>query len=373
MKHSISTAKRIVIKVGSALLVDSNGVLHQQWLQAFLDDIARCFARGQEIIIVSSGAIALGRKTLAKRPTRLEENQAAAAIGQIQLAQAYQNILSEHQIPIAQLLLTLGDSESRVRYLNARNTLETLLQHKVIPIINENDTVATTEIRYGDNDRLAARVAQMVDADVLVLFSDVDGLYTADPRKDSAATLIPEVTEITPELMMMADSTSTVYGTGGMRTKLAAANIVMSTGAKMVIGKGVALKPLQALEQGANCTWFLPKITPKQARKNWLENHLDLAGTIVIDHGAEKALVQGSSLLAVGMVQVNGDFGKGACVKISNHQGLVIAHGLSNYSATDARKIIGQHSSKITEILGYQSSDEIIHRNDLALIQRSNA
>lgn len=373
MKYSIASEKRIVIKVGSALLVDDQGALNHKWLQTFLADVARCFKRHQEIIIVSSGAIALGRKTLGKRPSRLEENQAAAAIGQIQLAQAYQTILSEHNIPIAQLLLTLGDSESRVRYLNARNTLETLLQYNVIPIINENDTVATTEIRYGDNDRLAARVAQMVDADVLLLFSDVDGLYTADPRKDKRATLIPQITRITPELFMMAENTSTIYGTGGMRTKLAAANIVMSAGAKMVISKGSVSKPLQALEEGAPCTWFLPKTTPKQARKNWLENHLDLAGTIVVDQGAQKALIKGSSLLAVGLLQVNGEFNRGACVKISNDAGLVLAHGLSNYSSDDARKIIGQHSSKISDILGYQGSDEIIHRNDLALIQRGNA
>lgn len=373
MQHSITNAKRIVIKVGSALLVNEHGALRNQWLQSFLVDVARCFQRGQEIIIVSSGAIALGRKTLGKRPTRLEENQAAAAIGQIQLAQAYQNMLGEHNIPIAQLLLTLGDSESRVRYLNARNTLETLLKYKVIPIINENDTVATTEIRYGDNDRLAARVAQMVDADVLLLFSDVDGLYTADPRKNNQAKLIPEVTSITSELLAMAENSSTVYGTGGMRTKLAAATIVMSAGTKMVISKGSVTKPLQALEEGACCTWFLPKTTPKQARKNWLENHLDLAGALVVDPGAETALANGSSLLAVGILTVNGDFGKGACVKISNQAGIVLAHGLSNYTAADARKIIGQHSSKITAILGYQSSDEIIHRNDLTLIERGNA
>lgn len=367
MKHKLATAQRMVIKVGSSLLVDHQTGLRRRWLQGLLNDVAHYHNQGIEIVIVSSGAIALGRKPFGRRPQHLQECQAAAAIGQIQLAQAYQTGLSNYEINIAQLLLTLQDTESRQRYLNARNTIDVLLQHRIIPIINENDTVATSEIRYGDNDRLAARVAQMMNADVLVLLSDIDGLYTADPRTDACAQLIPEVTHIDSTIEAMAGDSATDYGSGGMRTKIAAAKIMLSAGGKMVIVKGDTAEPLRQLDGGAKATWFLPSTTPSQARKNWLRQHLNPAGEIIIDDGAAKALSQGSSLLAVGITAVKGEFAKGACVIITSAQGKILACGLSNYAASELGKIVGVHSSQISSILGYAGNDEVIHRDNLAL------
>jgi glutamate 5-kinase len=265
-------------------------------------------------------------------------------------------------------LLTLDDSEDRQRYLNARNTLETLLNNHIVPVINENDTVATTEIRYGDNDRLAARVAQMIAADALVLLSDIDGLYTADPRRYTAASFIPEVTRIDADIEAMAAGSATDFGSGGMRTKIAAGKIMMSAGGKMVIVKGNVENPLRQLDSEAQCTWFLPQSTPAQARKNWLRQHLNPVGELVVDQGAEKALAKGSSLLAVGVTAVHGEFKKGACVRIIGTDGRDIGRGLCNYPAHEAKKILGKRSEELAKFLGYEGSDEMIHRNDLALL-----
>ena len=368
MKEMLNNSQRIVVKVGSTLLVDGDSVLQQPWLQGLLRDVAHYHKAGKQVVIVTSGAVALGRKALGHKPRFLEERQAAAAIGQIQLVQAYQVGLAIHGITVGQLLLTLDDSEDRQRYLNARNTLETLISNRIVPVINENDTVATTEIRYGDNDRLAARVAQMIAADVLILLSDIDGLYTADPRRYDAATFIPEVTRIDADIEAMAAGSSSDLGSGGMRTKIAAGKIMMSAGGKMVIVKGNVDHPLRQLDYEGPCTWFLPQSTPAQARKNWLRQHLNPVGELMVDAGAEKALARGSSLLAVGVTGVQGEFKKGACVRIISADGRDIGRGLCNYPAHEAKKILGKHSEELAEFLGYEGSEEMIHRNDLALL-----
>lgn len=365
--HTLSDSKRIVVKVGSTLLVDDFRGLRQSWLNDFLSDVARLYRDGKDVVIVSSGAIALGTKPLGKPLVKLEEYQAAAAIGQIRLAQAYQSELARYDIPIAQLLLTLEDSENRQRYLNASNTLSTLLKHRVIPIINENDSVSTEEICFGDNDRLSARVAQMVKADTLILLSDIDGLYTADPRQNRFAEFIPEVRVISADLEAIAGDSSSNFGSGGMRTKLAAAKIVMSAGVKMVIAKGDCAQPLQQLDGGERATWFVPSTTPAQARKNWIAQHLNPMGRVVLDMGALNALRQGSSLLAAGVTEVSGQFNKGDCVRIVSASGEDVGRGLCNYSGYEAQKIAGKNSAQFRDILGYPSDSELIHRNDLAL------
>lgn len=369
MKEELKNSQRIVVKIGSSLLVDRESQLKKAWLHGLIQDLAYYHAMGKEVIVVTSGAIALGRATLGHKPTFLEERQAAAAIGQIQLVQAYQRGLAEFGINVGQLLLTIEDTEDRQRYLNARNTLETLLSFSVIPVINENDSVATSEIRYGDNDRLAARVAQMISADALVLLSDIDGLYTADPNLYPAASFIRRVTKIDADIEAMATGSSTDVGSGGMKTKIAAAKIMMSAGGKMIIVKGDVAEPLRQLDQEALSTWFIPPSTPAQARKNWLRQHLNPVGELIIDSGAEKALAKGSSLLAVGVTAVQGEFKKGACVRILSSDGRDIARGLCNYPAYEARKILGKHSEELEECLGYEGSEEMIHRNDLALLR----
>ncbi|MCA1971535.1 MAG: glutamate 5-kinase, partial [Caenispirillum sp.] len=292
-RSPLAQAKRIIVKIGSALLVDeARGEVQRAWLDTVADDIAACKARGQEVIVVTSGSIAVGRRHLGlpKGPLKLEEKQAAAATGQGRLAHAYQETLARHGITAAQVLLTIGDTEDRRRYLNARNTLDTLLRHGAVPVINENDTVATTEIRFGDNDRLAARVAMMIGADALVLLSDIDGLYTADPKVTPDARLIPEVREMTPEIESMAGEARPGYGSGGMVTKLMAARICMGAGTRMAIGLGKVHHPLRTLEQTGRCTWFIPKETPRTARKNWIAGRLRPAGTLHVDDGAAQAL-----------------------------------------------------------------------------------
>lgn len=371
MTQSLSGLKRIVIKIGSALLVDAKqGTVHQAWLQALCDDIASLRQSGTQVIIVSSGSIAIGKRYLSFKsgPLLLEQQQAAAATGQVRLMHAYQEQLAKHDLSIAQILLTLGDSEDRKRYINARNTIETLLALGVIPIINENDTVATSEIRYGDNDRLSARVAQMAGADALILLSDIDGLYTADPRKDKQAKLLPEVTQISDDIQAMAGDSGTQFGSGGMKTKLAAASIVMASGCRMVICNGRALNPIKQLQDGGPCTWFVPALTPKKARKNWLAQHLQPRGCLTIDAGAAEALEQGRSLLSVGVVAVEGQFNKGDPVIIQNQSGKALARGLINYPAHEANLIKGMQSKDIEATLAYCGSDEMIHRNDLVLL-----
>lgn len=371
----LDSFKRIVIKIGSALLVDKDtGHIHQAWLKALLSDIAEFQLRDQEIVIVTSGAVAIGRQQLkgVDKKLRLQESQAAAAIGQIRLAHAYQAGLAAFDIPVAQILLTLEDTENRRRYINASNTLDTLLQHKVIPIINENDTIATHSIRYGDNDRLAARIAQMVNADLLILLSDIDGLYTADPNLDPNAQLILTVTEIDNSIWSIAGKPLTPYGSGGMHTKIAAAEIAMSSGCHMLIAKGKPFNPLKRIIEGAPCTWFIPKLNPEKAHKNWLRQHLQIKGRIIIDEGAILALHQGRSLLAAGIIGVEGDFQKGDAVNIckqqSNGELQEIARGLSYYSVSEARQIAGKHSQEIITILGYNGGNEVVHRCNLVIL-----
>ena len=373
LPRDLSQARRVVIKIGSALLVDqSDGSLHRTWLDALGDDVAALKRQGKEIILVSSGSIAVGWRLLglAKKPVRLEEKQAAAASGQIVLAHAYQETLARHGVSVAQVLLTPEDTENRRRYLNARNTLDTLLKLGAVPVINENDTVATSEIRFGDNDRLAARVAAMMGADTLVLLSDIDGLYTADPGKDPNAEFIPEVGELTPEIEAMAGASGSYEGSGGMVTKLMAARICMGAGCRMTITLGKTMHPLTTLAEGGKATWFCPHTEPKAARKAWIMGHLKPSGEIAIDGGALRALLQGNSLLPVGVVKVEGDFERGDAVTVRDLDGRLVGKGLIAYSAADARQIMGNKSHDIETLLGYRGREEMIHRDDLVLEQR---
>ena len=372
---TLRQARRLIVKIGSALLVcDKTHRIRRDWLDAMADDVAACRSRGQEVVIVTSGAVAAGREHLGLtgRRLRLEEKQAAAATGQIRLAHAYQETLARHNISVAQVLLTLGDTEERRHHLNARATIDTLLRLGAVPVINENDTITTEEIRFGDNDRLAARVAQMVSADTLVLLSDIDGLYTADPRNDPEAQLIPEVRVLTPEIEAVAGEPQAGYGTGGMATKIAAARIAMAAGCRMVIAKGKRLNALSALDQpaaagGALCTWFLPSAEPLTARKRWIAGHLNVAGSLVVDDGAVEALKRGKSLLPAGVVAVQGRFRRGDLVAVRDREGRELARGLSAYASDDASRITGRRSAEIEMIIGYRGRNEMIHRDDLVL------
>jgi glutamate 5-kinase len=367
---SLASAKRLVVKIGSALLVDDeSGDIRRKWLDALADDVAALRARDIEVVLVSSGAIAVGRRHLglAGGTLRLEEKQAAAATGQIRLAHAYQERLARHDITVAQILLTLDDTEERRRHLNARSTLNALLKMAAVPVINENDTVATSEIRFGDNDRLAARVAAMISADTLVLLSDIDGLYTADPRKDKDARFIAEVTELTSEIEAMAGEAPPGYSSGGMVTKLTAARIAMSAGCRMAIANGRQMNPLQAMLDGGTCSWFLPSATPKTARKRWIAGALKPKGKIAVDAGALGALKAGRSLLPAGVTQVDGRFERGDAVIVTDAAGNEVARGLIAYNARDAKFIMGHKSREIAGLLGYRGRDEMIHRDDLVL------
>jgi glutamate 5-kinase len=368
--QGLSGARRVIVKIGSALLVEEpSGDIRRRWLEALAGDVAGLRAQGREVILVSSGAIAVGRRHLglAPGPLRLEEKQAAAATGQIRLAHAYQEALARHGITVAQVLLTLEDTEDRRRHLNARATLGTLLRLGAVPVINENDTVATSEIRFGDNDRLAARVAAMIAADTLVLLSDIDGLYTADPRHDKAARHIAEIGEITAEIDSMAGEAPPGYSSGGMVTKLAAARIAIAAGCRMAIADGRRLRPLQAIAEGARCSWFLPAATPRNARKKWIAGALKPIGSLTVDDGALKALAGGKSLLPAGVVAVEGRFARGDAVRVLDRAGREVARGLSAYSAGDAKRIMGHKSREIETLLGYRGRDEMIHRDDLVV------
>ena len=365
-------ARRVVIKIGSALLVDqASGRLNRAWLEALAEDVARLRKRNQEVLIVSSGAIALGRRHLGldAGKLRLEESQAAAAVGQIRLAHAYKEILEQHGLAVAQILLTIEDTEQRRRYLNARNTLRTLLTLGAIPVINENDTVATSEIRYGDNDRLAARVAQMASADCLVLLSDVDGLYTADPRRDERAEFVDRVLNITPEIEVMAGESSSNVGSGGMATKIAAARIAVGAGCHMCIASGRPLHPLKRIEEGERATWFVPSGEPVAMRKQWIAGSLRPTGAVMVDAGAVAALGRGKSLLPAGVVRASGRFERGDTISVFGPTGSEIARGISAYSDANTARIMGRQSSEIESILGYAGREELIHRDDLALLR----
>lgn len=366
----LTEAKRVVVKVGSSLLVDqASGRLNRAWLEALTTDIRRMRKRGQQVILVSSGAVALGRRQLdlPKGALPLQQKQAAAAVGQIRLAHAYKELLEDDETAVAQVLLTLQDSEQRRRYLNARATLNALLALGAIPVINENDTVATAEIRYGDNDRLAARVAQMASADCLVLLSDVDGLYSADPNLDPAAEFFPEVHGITPRIEAMAGGSASDVGSGGMVTKIAAARIALDAGCRMCIASGHPLNPLKRIEAGARCTWFIPDATPVTARKQWIAGALKPAGILHIDAGAEGALRRGRSLLPAGVTAVRGTFERGDAVDVVDAAGRVIARGLAAYSSADVQQIMGRRSGEIEQLVGYRGRDEVVHRDDLVL------
>jgi glutamate 5-kinase len=364
------TPGRLVVKIGSALIVDpERAAVRSRWLAALTADIAWLRREGAEVLVVSSGAIALARHTLglSRRRLRLEEKQAAAAVGQIRLAQAWSEALAAEGLTAAQVLLTLEDTEERRRYLNARATLNTLLELGAVPVINENDTVATAEIRFGDNDRLAARVAAMIGAQKLVLLSDIDGLYTADPRLDPGAAHVPVVPAITPEIESMAGDPPPGYSSGGMRTKLAAARIATAAGCAMAIAPGKDLHPLRRLAEGGRATWFLAAADGRSARKRWLAGGLMPMGTLTIDQGALRALERGGSLLPAGVTAVEGKFERGDLVLIRGPHGEIVGRGLSAYASEDAERIKGRQSSEIEKILGWRGRDEMIHRDDLVL------
>jgi len=366
---ALEDCRRIVIKIGSALLVDRKSGLKKAWLEAMCDDIAMLTARGVEVLVVSSGAIAMGRTVLdlAAGALRLDESQAAAAVGQISLARAWSESLSRHEIVAGQILLTLGDTEERRRYLNARATISQLMKLRAVPVINENDTVATTEIRYGDNDRLAARVATMVGADLLVLLSDIDGLYTAPPHLDPDARFLDTIAAITPEIEAMAGGAASELSRGGMRTKIDAGKIATSAGCAMIIASGKVEHPLQAISKGARHSWFAPSPEPVTARKTWIAGQLLPAGQLMVDNGAERALHSGKSLLPAGVRDIVGDFSRGDTVAILSAEGYEIARGLAGYDAQEARQIIGKKSAEIADILGYSGRAAMVHRDDMVM------
>ncbi|HEV8443260.1 MAG TPA: glutamate 5-kinase [Steroidobacteraceae bacterium] len=372
----LTRARRIVVKVGSALLVDqATGQVNRAWLETLVEDLLRLRARKQEVVLVSSGAIALGRRELklAAGPLALPQSQAAAAVGQITLAHIYKELFAAAGVTVAQILLTLEDSEHRRRYLNARATLSELLSLGALPVINENDTVATTEIRYGDNDRLAARVAQMTSADCLLLLSDVAGLYTADPNRDPNARLIPEIREITPEIEAMGGGSASAVGSGGMATKIVAAKIATAAGCAMAIAAGAPLHPVRRLEEGADCSWFLPAQNPENARKQWIAGALRPNGAVTIDAGAMQALRSGKSLLPAGVVAVSGRFARGDTVSVLDREGVEVARGMIAYNDRDASRIVGKRSADIEALLGFRGRDEIIHRDDLVMMRADAA
>src|SRR5271155_438716 len=362
--------RRIVVKVGSSLLVDhAVGGIKEKWLASLTADLAALHGGKRDILVVSSGAIALGRAVLKLPggPLKLEDSQAAAAVGQIALARTWTEALSRHGITAGQVLVTLGDTEERRRYLNARSTIDMLLAWRAVPIINENDTVATSEIRYGDNDRLAARVATMVSADLLVLLSDVDGLYDAPPGTSANAKLVPVVERITPEIEAMAGTANSEFSRGGMQTKIEGGKIATTGGTHMVIASGRIDHPLQAIAAGAPATWFLTPVNPVTSRKKWIAGSLEPKGILTIDAGAVAALRRGNSLLPVGVIRVDGQFARGDAVIVRGPDGAEIGRGLVAYDAVDAAKVKGRPSSDIMLTLGLEGRAEMIHRDDLAL------
>ncbi|MCP8896920.1 glutamate 5-kinase [Shinella daejeonensis] len=369
IRKPLAKYRRVVVKIGSALLVDRMDGLKTAWLDALCTDLAMLRAGGTEVLVVSSGAIALGRSVLKvlAGTLKLEESQAAAAVGQIALARAWSESLSSHGVVAGQILLTLGDTEERRRYLNARATISQLLKLGSVPIINENDTVATTEIRYGDNDRLAARVATMTGADLLVLLSDIDGLYTAPPHLDPDARFLETVDAITPEIEAMAGGAASELSRGGMRTKIDAGKIATGAGCAMIIASGKVERPLLAIGQGARSSWFAPSGSPVTARKTWIAGKLQPAGRLEIDAGAERALMAGKSLLPAGVRSVSGFFSRGDTISIVGVAGREIARGLAGYDADEARLIVGRKSAEIAAILGYVGRAAMVHRDDLVM------
>lgn len=365
--NPLTSAKRIVVKIGSALLVDAaTGALRIDWLTSLAADIAEQKKRGRDVLVVSSGSIALGRRVLGlpDGELSLDQSQAAAAVGQIRLARAYEEVLAPHNIKTAQVLLTLDDSADRRRYLNSRATFGALLTYGVVPIVNENDTVATDEIRFGDNDRLAAQVASMSGADILVLLSDVDGFYSANPKTDPSAVKFDLITEITPEMDDMAGDAGTAAAKGGMKTKLMAAKTAMQAGCAMAIVEGDQMNPLQTLETGGSASWFLAATNPKAARKQWISG-MKSKGILVVDEGAARALSTGNSLLPAGVRSVHGQFQRGDLVSVAGPDGNECAKGLVGYSSDETSAIAGRQSNEIAEILGYAGRAALVHRDDM--------
>ncbi len=366
----LASVRRLVIKIGSSIIIDeASAGERKEWLESVAEDCAGLIAEGKEVIIVTSGAVAMGCRSmnLNRAKLKLEQKQASAAIGQISLAVAYRSAFSKVNLPIAQVLLTPDDTENRRRYLNARSTMETLLEHGVIPVINENDTVATDELKFGDNDRLAARVAQMTGSDLLIILSDIDGLYNANPNTNPKARRLDLVEEITPEIEMMAGGTGSQHGSGGMRTKIMAARIAAACGCASIITLGKINNPLSALFCGAGHTMFKASSTAANARKAWISGSMNPSGSYTLDNGAVAALQSGKSLLPSGVSRVDGSFERGDTVRLLDANGAEIGVGISAYSAQDAIMIIGNKSSAIASILGYEGRDELVHRNDLAL------
>jgi glutamate 5-kinase len=366
----LTSAKRIIVKIGSALLVDQKtGTIKASWLDSLIQDVTDLKIAGADVILVSSGAIALGRRTLGlpKGKLKLDQSQAAAAVGQIALAQSWSEALRTKNIVAAQVLVTLQDTEERRRYLNARATLSTLLAQGAVPVINENDTVATSEIRYGDNDRLAARVASMMSGDVLVLLSDIDGLYSAPPNQ-KGAIFIPELREITPEIEAMAGKPISGVGSGGMITKIEAGKIALSAGCHMVIASGHEMHPLKRISSGERCTWFVAQSNAMQSRKRWIAGTLQPTGKLIVDDGAKGALTKGKSLLPAGVKSVEGTFSRGDTVSVVLPDGIEFARGLVAYNSADAKRIAGLKSADIQKLLGNDDRDVIIHRDDLVMV-----
>ena len=368
-RPDIANFRRVVVKVGSSLLVDPVKGLKAEWLDALGHDLAAMHRRGVDVLVVSSGAIAMGRGVLnlPRGPLKLEESQAAAAVGQIALSRAWAEVLGRHGITAGQILVTLGDTEERQRYLNARATLGRLLEMKAVPVVNENDTVATNEIRYGDNDRLAARVATMAGADLLVLLSDIDGLYTAPPQSDPRATLIPLVPRITAEIEAMAGGAASELSRGGMRTKVEAAKIATVGGTHMIIADGRVMNPLQRIAAEGPCTWFLTGSNPVSARKTWIAGALEPKGTLFLDEGATQAIRSGKSLLSAGVKRIEGVFERGDAVVMRAPDGGELGRGLIGYDSTEAALLAGRSSRDIETLLGYEGRAELIHRDDMAL------
>ena len=366
----INKFKKIVIKVGSSILVDNKGKPKKLWLKEFVKDVKNLTKQKKQIVIVSSGAIAIGCEYLGIKKTglKVEKSQAVASIGQIELMDFYKNIFKKSKIKISQILLTLDDTERRRRSINARRTIDNLLGMNVIPIVNENDTTATTEIKYGDNDRLAARVAQIISADCLVLLSDVDGLYTENPKKNKNTKLIHSVKEIDEKIKKYASNSENIYGSGGMKTKIEAAKICQLSGCHMVIANGKHINPIEKIIKNNNCTWFLPKISKLDARKQWIIGSVAPKGEVIIDQGAVKAIQNGKSLLPAGVKKINGNFEKGDHILVKDTNNIECARGLTSFSSNEIEKIRGLHSSKIKNILGYSSREEIVHKDDLVKV-----
>ena len=366
----IEKFKKIVIKIGSSILVDKNGKPKKSWLEEFANEIKVLINKKKQIVIVSSGAIALGCKYLKinKKGLKVDKSQAVASIGQIELMDLYKKTFDKSKIKISQILLTLDDTERRRRSINAKRTIDNLLSMGIVPIVNENDTTATTEIKYGDNDRLASRVSQIISADCLILLSDVDGLYTDNPKKNKKTKLIKTVKEKNEIVKKYAAKTQNIYSSGGMKTKIEAAKICQLAGCYMAIANGNNTTPIKKIFKDQKCTWFLPKISKLDARKQWIIGSVAPKGEITIDYGAIKAISNGKSLLPAGVKNISGIFEKGDHILVKDQNNVECARGLASFSSVEIEKIKGSHSSQIKNILGYSSREEIIHKDDLVKV-----